>query len=61
MSKAAALCIRTKGYDIGGSNNAKCKIVCKFRDRQYFSHIDLDEIIIFNVTSYLWRMKRDTR
>jgi len=53
VSKAAALCIGTKGYDIGGSNNAKCKIVCKFRDRQRFSHFDLDEIIIFNLTSYL--------
>ena len=61
MSKAAALCIGTKGYDIGGSNNAKCKIVCKFRDRQRFSHFDLDEIIIFNLTSYLWRMNRDMK
>ena len=51
MPQTAILYLGTKGYDIGSSNDAKCKIMCKFRIGQHFSHIDIDEIIIFNVTS----------
>ena len=49
MSKTAVLYLGASVYDIGGSDDAKCKIMCKFGIGQYFSDIDIDEIIIFNV------------
>lgn len=51
VSQTAILRLEAKGNDIGSSDDDKCKIMCKFRIGQHFSHIDIDEIIVFNVTS----------